>query len=108
MPVAVKHRVTDTWRLASATLFTCEQGPVVTVRKRRRDLPSATAVEVEELTDLLAAEKVLARVVRRHNRDRLHSALGYLRPADFYRDNPEAKYAERRGSSWRPGTAAGK
>jgi transposase InsO family protein len=38
------------------------------------------ALEGEELTNLLEAERVLARIVRRYNAERLHSALGYLPP----------------------------
>ena len=50
----------------------------------------------EALTDLLEAEKVFARVVRRYNEQRLHDALGYLPPADYYRGNPVERYAARR------------
>ena len=53
-------------------------------------------LEGEDLKNLLEAKKVFARIVRRYNEERLHSALGYLTPADYYRGNPSARYAARR------------
>src|SRR5580658_5336132 len=53
-------------------------------------------LEGESLTNLLEAEKVFGRVVRRYNDERLHSSLGYLTPKDYYRGNPEERFAERR------------
>ena len=54
------------------------------------------ALEGEELTDYLQAVKVIARMIRWYNEERLHSALGFLRPVDYYRGKPEEIYAERR------------
>ena len=53
-------------------------------------------LEGEDLKNLLEAKKVFARIVRRYNEERLHSALGYLTPADYYRGDPRARYAARR------------
>jgi putative transposase len=50
----------------------------------------------EAMRNLLEGTQVLERVVRRYNHERLHSALGYLTPWDFYRGNPEERFAERR------------
>jgi putative transposase len=54
------------------------------------------ALEEEELTDYLQAMKVIDRLIRWYNEERLHSALGFLRPADYYRGDPESLYVERR------------
>jgi transposase InsO family protein len=54
------------------------------------------ALEGEDLTDLLQAREVIARIVRRYNDERLHSALGYLRPVDYYRGEPRRLHTLRR------------
>ncbi len=53
-------------------------------------------LEEDELTDLLQAKEVLAKVVRWYNDERLHSALGYLPPLTYYRGNPKTRHEERR------------
>ena len=40
--------------------------------------------------------KVIERLIRWYNEERLHSALGFLRPMDYYRGDPESLYVERR------------
>ena len=53
-------------------------------------------LEGEELQNLVQARDVLARIVRWYNEERLHSALGYLRPVDYYRGDPAALQVVRR------------
>ena len=49
-----------------------------------------------EAEDFHAAERVLAKLVRWYNEERLHRALGYLRPIDVYRGKPEELQRERK------------
>lgn len=50
----------------------------------------------EEPSDLLEAASAMSRIVRRYNQTRLHSALGYLPPAEYYRGDPATRFEERR------------
>ena len=51
--------------------------------------------ELEE-SDYQATADEIDRIMDHYNHERLHSSLGFLRPVDFYRGNPEALQAERR------------
>jgi transposase InsO family protein len=50
----------------------------------------------EEPSDLLEASSAMARIVRRYNETRLHSALGYLPPLEYYRGDPATRFEQRR------------
>ena len=54
------------------------------------------ALEGEELTNYLEATAVVGKVITWYNHQRLHSALGFLRPVDYYRGDPESLQAVRR------------
>jgi transposase InsO family protein len=54
------------------------------------------ALDGAELTDLLQARDVIAGIIEWYNEQRLHSALGYLRPIDYYRGDPAALHEARR------------
>jgi putative transposase len=54
------------------------------------------SLEGEEPSNLLEAESTMDRIVRRYNEVRLHSALGYLPPREFYRGDPAKRHEERR------------
>ncbi len=53
-------------------------------------------IDEEELDDLTQAKAVIAGIIAAYNNVRLHSALSFLRPVDYYRGDPEALLAERR------------
>ena len=53
-------------------------------------------IDEEALEDLTQAKAVIAGVIDAYNNVRLHSALSFLRPVDYYRGNPESLLAERR------------
>jgi transposase InsO family protein len=53
-------------------------------------------LEEEELTDLLQARDVITKVVRWYNDERLHSALGYLPPREYYHGDPKVRQDARR------------
>jgi putative transposase len=54
------------------------------------------ALGAEDLRNLARARELLGAWVRQYNDTRLHAALGYLPPAEYYRGNPAARQAERR------------
>lgn len=49
----------------------------------------------EELRDLYQARDIIASWVRHYNEERLHGAINYLRPWDYYYGNPELVLAAR-------------
>ena len=54
-------------------------------------------IDEHELEDSVQAKAVIAAIITHYNHHRLHSSLNFLRPADYYRGNPDALLAERRG-----------
>lgn len=54
------------------------------------------AFGIEENEGYYQARDLLDQWVTYYNNERLHSALNYLRPVDYYRGNPEALMAERK------------
>jgi putative transposase len=54
------------------------------------------ALEEHDPADVFEAERLMERIVNWYNHKRLHSALGYLRPVDYYRGDPERLHEARR------------
>ena len=54
------------------------------------------ALEGEDLRGYPQAQATIGRMIRWYNEERLHSALGFLRPIDYYRGKPEELYEARR------------
>ena len=56
----------------------------------------AEQIDEYDLEDYTQARRVIAEIIDRYNNVRLHSALSFLRPVDYYRGDLEALLAERR------------
>ena len=56
----------------------------------------AEALDEAELKGLYHAREVIADVIQRYNHERLHSALHFLRPVDYYRGDPKPLLEQRR------------
>ena len=54
------------------------------------------ALAEEDLRNLSRARALIGRWVEHYNESRLHAGLGYLPPAEYYRGDPEQRFAERR------------
>jgi transposase InsO family protein len=53
-------------------------------------------IDEHDLEDRTQARAVIAKIIDTYNHVRLHSALSFLRPVDYYRGDPEALLAKRR------------
>jgi len=54
------------------------------------------ALQEVDLSDRQQAEEALTKIIRWYNEERLHSALGYLRPIDYYHGQPSELHEVRR------------
>ena len=64
------------------------------VERLHRTLKETT--DEYEFRNLAHARTVIDEIVRYYNEERLHSAINFLRPIDYYRGNPEKLIEERR------------
>jgi len=73
-----------------------ENGIMERSNRTIREALAETELENDPAANRYQAEEVIARIVQWYNHQRLHSSLGFLRPVDYYRGQPERLHEERR------------
>jgi len=56
----------------------------------------ADKLDEHDLSDFIKAQDTIDGIIEQYNHHRLHAALSYLRPVDYYRGDPEVLLAQRR------------
>jgi len=73
-----------------------ENGIMERSNRTIREALDETDLENDPHANRYQAEATISRIIRWYNHERLHSSLGFLRPADYYRGQPEQLHESRR------------
>jgi putative transposase len=73
-----------------------ENGLVERLNRTVREAYEESELQSDLSAGRYEAEAEIGRIVRWYNRERLHSSLGYLRPIDYYRGDPQSLHEARR------------
>jgi transposase InsO family protein len=73
-----------------------ENGIMERSNRTIREALDDAGLESDPAANRYQAEETIGRIVRWYNHERLHSSLGYLRPIDYYRGDPQSLHESRR------------
>jgi transposase InsO family protein len=73
-----------------------ENGIMERSNRTVREAWDETGLESDPQANRYQAEEAIARIIAWYNSERLHSSLGFLRPIDYYRGQPEGLHEARR------------
>jgi putative transposase len=73
-----------------------ENGIMERSNRTIREALDETELENDPQANRYQAEATIARIIAWYNHERLHSSLGFLRPVDYYRGQPEQLHEARR------------
>lgn len=73
-----------------------ENGIMERSNRTIREAFDETELENDPQANRYQAEETIARIIHWYNHQRLHSSLGFLRPVDYYRGQPEKLHEARR------------
>jgi transposase InsO family protein len=93
------HGVLDHFKLTHVKITPhCPEENGIMERSNRtvREAMDEIELETDPEANRYQAEDALRRIIDWYNNERLHSSLGFLRPIDYYRGNPEVMHEARR------------